>query len=44
MAKTLEEYQAEVTRSYEPARQAIQNQINALAGQEVQGLQALQKQ
>lgn len=44
MAKTLAEYQAEVTRSYEPARQAIQNQINALAGQEAQGLQALQKQ
>lgn len=44
MAKTLAEYQAEVTRSYEPARQAIQNQINALAGQESQGLQALQKQ
>lgn len=44
MAKTLAEYQAEVTRSYEPARQAIQNQINALAGQEAQGLQSLQKQ
>lgn len=44
MAKSLAEYQAEVTRSYEPARQAIQNQINALAGQESQGLQALQKQ
>lgn len=44
MAKSLAEYQAEVTRSYEPARQAIQNQINALAGQEAQGLQALQKQ
>ena len=44
MAKSLAEYQAEVTRSYEPARQAIQNQINALAGQEAQGLQSLQKQ
>lgn len=44
MAKTLAEYQAEVTRSYEPARQAIQNQINALAGQEAQGFQSLQKQ
>ena len=44
MAKSRAEYQAEVTRSYEPARQAIQNQINALAGQESQGLQALQKQ
>ena len=44
MVKSLAEYQAEVTRSYEPARQAIQNQINALAGQESQGLQSLQNQ
>lgn len=44
MVKSLAEYQAEVARSYEPARQAIQNQINALAGQESQGLQSLQNQ
>lgn len=44
MVKSLAEYQAEVTKSYEPARQAIQNQINALAGQESQGLQSLQNQ
>lgn len=44
MVKSLAEYQAEVTRSYEPARQAIQNQISALAGQESQGLQSLQNQ
>ena len=44
MVKSLAEYQAEVTRSYEPARQAIQNQINALVGQESQGLQSLQNQ
>lgn len=33
MARTLSDFVAETTKSYEPARQAIQSQIDALSGQ-----------